>query len=238
MPKSRPTVLILSTHPAFARDVAAHWAASANSPEFTVLDEGVFRDFGGGGYDLAIVDAASPKSLAQLKQTLVAAGKPAIIVHADQDRISSPLPFSQSEGSIIELYAGKGQEGSSGSRAWAETAGLLGREILRRTSAEEHQRQAELACASLAGEATLGRYMVEMRHSVCNALTGVLGNAELLTLEPGLPAGVLEQADTIRNMALRLHEIFQRFSSIEKELTVAARETGKAQIRHAATGGR
>jgi hypothetical protein len=28
-------------------------------------------------------------------------------------------------------------------------------------------------------------------------------------------------------MALRLHEIFQRFSSLEKELTVAARESGK-----------
>jgi hypothetical protein len=28
-------------------------------------------------------------------------------------------------------------------------------------------------------------------------------------------------------MALRLHEVFQRFSSIEKELSVAARESNK-----------
>jgi hypothetical protein len=28
----------------------------------------------------------------------------------------------------------------------------------------------------------------------------------------------------MRNMALRLHEVFQRFSSLEKELTVAARD--------------
>jgi signal transduction histidine kinase len=78
--------------------------------------------------------------------------------------------------------------------------------------------------------------MVEMRHNVNNALTSVLGNAELLTLEPGLPANVLDQADTIRNMALRLHEIFQRFSSIEKELSVAARESGKTQVRVCAAG--
>ena len=85
-------------------------------------------------------------------------------------------------------------------------------------------------------EATLGRYMAEMRHTTNNALTSILGNAELMLLEPGLPAKVLAQADTIRNMALRLHEVFQRFSSIEKELSVAARESGKDTTRsHAAT---
>jgi hypothetical protein len=69
--------------------------------------------------------------------------------------------------------------------------------------------------------------MVEMRTNVNNALTTILGNAELLAHEPGLPATAVAQADALRNMALRLHEIFQRFSSLEKELTVAARESGK-----------
>jgi len=80
--------------------------------------------------------------------------------------------------------------------------------------------------------------MVEMHSSINNALTSVLGNAELLKLEPGLPASALAQADTIHNMALRLHEVFQRFSSLEKELSVAARETGKrsALARSAAMG--
>ena len=63
-----------------------------------------------------------------------------------------------------------------------------------------------------------------MRTNVNNALTTVLGNAELLVQEPGLPGKVAAQADAIRNMALRLHEVFQRFSSLEKELTVAACE--------------
>ena len=87
-------------------------------------------------------------------------------------------------------------------------------------------------------EAMLGRYMMDMRHNVNNALTSVLGNAELLLLEPGLPANVQAEADTIRNMALRLHEVFQRFSSLEKELSVAARESDKkpGQSRAAASG--
>jgi hypothetical protein len=47
----------------------------------------------------------------------------------------------------------------------------------------------------------------------------------LMLLEPGtFSAGVRSQIDTIRNMALRMHEILQRFSSLEKELTFVAQE--------------
>jgi hypothetical protein len=70
--------------------------------------------------------------------------------------------------------------------------------------------------------------MVEMRTNVNNALTTVLGNAELLVNEIGLPAYIATQADAIRNMALRLHEVFRRFSSLEKELNVAARVPRKS----------
>jgi signal transduction histidine kinase len=116
-------------------------------------------------------------------------------------------------------------------------AGLLGREVLGRTRAEACAREAESRCEAAEADAILGRYMIEMRHNVNNALTSILGNAELLALEPGLPARALAQADTIRNMALRLHEVFKRFSSIEKELSVAARETGKKAAPARAAGG-
>ncbi|MFZ1917543.1 MAG: hypothetical protein WAU58_08225 [Terriglobales bacterium] len=247
MPLSRPTVLILSTDAAFARELAAHWPADPNSPEFTVLDEGLFRGSGGSCYDLAIADAASLESRQALKQALATARKPAIVVHRDHvpwdtahrdpSQGEPALPFSHTDGAVIELYRGvPNNEGASGSHLWAEIASLVGREILRRALAEASQHEAESVCAEAKAEATLGRYMVEMRHNVNNALTSVLGNAELLTVEPGLPSNVLDQADTIRNMALRLHEIFQRFSSIEKELSVAARESGKTHARACAAG--
>jgi hypothetical protein len=52
-----------------------------------------------------------------------------------------------------------------------------------------------------------------------NALTSLLGNAELLLLEPGgLSAQSLAQIKTIHTMALRINEVMQRFSSLASEL--------------------
>jgi hypothetical protein len=197
-----------------------------NSPCSTLAS---LRDLERSNYDLAIVDASSLETLRNdkrkprdqtLNQSLAAAGKSAILIHSDPARALYTI-----HGAVIEL---RGEPG-----VWPAMAGLIGREILRRRQAELHAREAENLCAAAQSEATLGRYMLEMRTNVNNALTTVLGNAELLVLEPGLPATVLAQADTIRNMALRLHEVFQRFSSLEKELTVADRESGKKSL-HAA----
>jgi hypothetical protein len=249
MTSNRPTVLILASDPAFSREITAHWpqdpAPQFNSPEFIVLGESFSRDLKGSNYDLAIADASyyekrhnkkdenNPSNDPSedpskdkdrsgqnqvLNRSLAAAGKPAIVIHRDPAR-----DFYNIHGAVIEL---RGERG-----VWPALAGLIGREILRRRQAESHAREAEKTCAAAQSEATLGRYMLEMRTNVNNALTTVLGNAELLVLEPGLPASVLAQADTIRNMALRLHEVFQRFSSLEKELTVTARESGKKSLR-------
>lgn len=223
MSAARQTVLILSTNSAFARELAAHWPADSQ-PEFTVLEGKLFCN--AGHYDLAIADVSSPASHFELKPLLAATAKPAILIHADSDR-----PFSHTQGHVTEL---RGQDG-----LWPVVAGLLGGEILRRLHADSRAHHAETENAQAQVEATLGRYMVEMRHNVNNALTTVLGNAELLTLEPGLPAPIQAQADSIRNMALRLNEVFQRFSSIEKELSVGARESGKTPLKsRAATAGR
>jgi hypothetical protein len=257
----RPTVLILASDPGFSREITASWpqdsAPHCNAPEFIVLDEGFSRDLEGSHYDLAIADASSfeknlshhhdhnhthddrnqgnnndngedqRKRLTQaLKQSLAGAGKPAIIVRSSVH--SDPLRgFYEIDGAVLELRREPG--------LWPVVTGLIGREILCRARAELRAVEAEKVCAGAQDEATLGRYMVEMRTNVNNALTTVLGNAELLVIEPGLPATVLAQADTIRNMALRLHEVFQRFSSIEKELRADARESGK-KAAHAAAG--
>jgi hypothetical protein len=50
----------------------------------------------------------------------------------------------------------------------------------------------------------------------------------LLLVEPGsLSAEARSQIETVRNMALRMNEILQRFSSLEKELRVVERQSGK-----------
>lgn len=233
MSLDRPTILILSSDPAFARELAENWPSEPTPPEFTVLEEGLFNDLAGEHYDLAIADGSKPDSRSSLRQALKLAGKPAIVIHSD-----CSSAFSQSEGSVIELRRDITLDSASDAQNWAAIVALVGREMLQRSIAEIRQRNAERIRAAVEAEAVLGRYMIEMRHNVNNALTSVLGNAELLALEPGLPANVAAQADTVRNMALRLHEVFQRFSSIEKELSVAARESSKRLPARGAAGGR
>jgi hypothetical protein len=256
MTSNCPTVLILASDPSFSREITTHWphgpAPHSDVPEFVVLDfsvlgfssdEGLSSGLCGSQYDLVIADASCEEKrrpahqgphkndknknkdrrgpLHQLpdqglRQALATAGKPAIVIHSDH---SSARGLYDIHGAVLELRREPG--------IWPAMTGLIAREILRRRHSESRAREAEQICVAAQAEATLGRYMVEMRTNVNNALTCVLGNAELLVHEPGLPANVLAQADTIRNMALRLHEVFQRFSSLEKELSVAVRESGR-----------
>ncbi len=105
---------------------------------------------------------------------------------------------------------------------WAQTLLLVAGESLRRVEALRLARQAERAAAKNENHATLGRYMLDMKHSVNNALTSTLGNAELLLLEPGqLSSQSLAQIKTIHSMALRINEIMQRFSSLASEMQEA-----------------
>jgi signal transduction histidine kinase len=81
----------------------------------------------------------------------------------------------------------------------------------------------------------LGRYILEMRHSLNNALTSILGNSELLLLEPGSRStDERVQIETIRDMSLRIHEVLRRFSSLDKEMNMVAKMTRKP--RAAASG--
>ena len=233
---NRPTVLIVATDSSFSREITANWprdhGSPLNGPEFIVLDEAFCCGIEGSHYDLAIAEASSlrrngkkkkdPRTRNKaprpedLEQSLAAAGRPVIMIHSPGARDFYPI-----HGAVIALRRDPG--------IWASMAGLLGREILRRSQSEGRARESERICAVALAEAALGRYMVEMRTNINNALTTVLGNAELLALEPGLPVGAQAKADAIRNMALRIHEVFQRFSSIEKELSVGNRNSASGQ---------
>ncbi len=80
-------------------------------------------------------------------------------------------------------------------------------------------------------DAALGRFMLDSRHGLNNALTSVLGNSELLLLTPeDLSPRIGSQIETIRNMSLRIHEIMQRFSSLEKEMNIAEQQSVRDDI--------
>ena len=210
----QPTVLVLSTDAEFARGILARWQTERNVPAFALMSNRVWNGAATAAFDLAVVgpleNAADPL-LPALEQT----GKPFICLCANaaaaqaaREKFPRALVLRHYEECLDALV-------------------VLGGECLRRVEAAKRAQQAEQAAAASQRQATLGRYMVEMRHGLNNALTSVLGNSELLLLEPGAFSGqVREQIEIIRNMGLRMHEIIQRFSSLEMEMKVAEERGG------------
>jgi len=219
------TVLLVSDDGDFVRQLSDRWQKERVVPAFVVAaDSEAF----GANFDLAIctfhvgtdalVCLAERSSAAHGNHEQVTSrlheientGRPVIALAKDQqtlDRLRRDFPRVLA----VALHA-----------SWPDTLVSLAMEILRRTEAVKRAERAEQLNLVLQRHATLGQYMIDMRHSLNNALTSVLGNAELLLLEPGaFSAGVRGQLDTIRHMSLRMHEILQRFSSLEKELSFA-----------------
>ncbi len=223
-----PTVLIISDEVDFSRRIAARWQMERNSPAFTVLSGDLWPRFAVDGFDVAIVGELRREILSVVLEPLHSTGRP--IFYICQDDPTAKLVRDRWP-RICLLRR---------SEHWLETLVLAANEAVHRARAESRARVAQFSCAALERQATLGRYMLEMRHNLNNALTSVLGNSDLLLLEPGsLSAQTRAQIETIRNMTLRIHEIMQRFSSLEKEMNVVAqqaeRDAGKSYAATAAS---
>jgi signal transduction histidine kinase len=217
------TILIVSDDAEFPRQVAARWQSERMVPAFTVLGSDFRHGFDSEAFDVAVVGPLRRDAMRPALRALESSGKPVIVVSEE----SQTAQASRRESARVLAV--------SRNEGWPDTVVLVAIEILRRVDAVNRAERAEHVSALLKCHATLGQYVIEMRHTLNNALTSVLGNSELLLLEPGtFSAGVRSQIDTIRNMALRMHEILQRFSSLEKELTFvetqsAKERNGKAQ---------
>jgi hypothetical protein len=109
---------------------------------------------------------------------------------------------------------------------WTKVLFSLAGEVLRRAAAEARAREAEITNLSQKRFGVLGKSLLEARPGMVNALTSLLGNADLILLsgEP-LPDHCRENVRTIHNMALRLNEIVQRLSSIENEMELSERKS-------------
>jgi hypothetical protein len=97
---------------------------------------------------------------------------------------------------------------------------------LRRTAAETRARETEITNLSQKRFGILGKSLLEARPGMVNALTSLLGNADLILLsEEPLPDNCREHLRTIHTMALRLNEMVQRLSSIENEMELSERKS-------------
>ena len=210
---NQPTVVIVSDDPEFSGAISSRWQQERGAPVFTLVSGDVCSGLSPETFDLAIVGNVRSELQSNVLKTLDQSGKPVLLVY---DQRSG----SQSREKHLRLLVLEQQEG------WLETLVLLASEVLRRCDALARLRRAEQTNAVLERQAALGRYVIDMRHNLNNALTSILGNSELLLLDSNLLAGQPHsQVETIRNMALRMNETLQQFSSLEKELNVAARQS-------------
>ncbi|MGA9510251.1 MAG: hypothetical protein WBV55_16660 [Candidatus Sulfotelmatobacter sp.] len=222
----RPTVLVISDDAGFSRRLTARWQAERHVPTFTILSGDLWprtvEDF-----EVAIVGPLRRELLSVIIEPLHSSSQPLFCVC--EDGATAKLVRDRwPRTSVLRL-----------DENWLDALILAAAEALHRTAAEARARTAEHNCSALEPQAMLGRYMLEMRHGLNNALTSLLGNSDLLLLEPGsLSAQARGQIETIRNMTLRIHEVMQRFSSLEKEMTVVAQQTardsGKSRVAVAA----
>ena len=221
MPTS--SVLILTDHTEFARLLASCWRAERHSPKLTVLGSRAGKPPDAEGYDLVVIGPVMEANVSGI----LAALPPAVAVILCASSDSREIHQVRSRYPNL-LYVPLGDE-------WTETLVLVASESLRRVAAVREARQAFSRLAQSEREAILGRYMLEMKHTVNNALTSILGNAELLLLEPGqLSAQSRQQVRTVHQMSLRIHEVMQRFSSLASEIrdaeTSSQPETAEAVL--------
>ena len=200
-------VLILTDETEFARLLTACWQAERQAPGITVLGSDLWKERSGTAHDLIVVGPLRDAKVSEILGSLEPAS--AVILCAAADSRELAQLRSRSPRFVhIPLR-----------EDWTQTLLLVAGESLRRTEALRLARLAENKAARNEQYATLGRYMTDMKHSVNNALTSMLGNAELLLLEPGqLSQQSIAQIKTIHSMALRINEIMQRFSSLASEM--------------------
>jgi K+-sensing histidine kinase KdpD len=223
----QPTILIVSDEAEFSGAVTGRWQAEREIPAFTLMRGDLCRGLDPETYDAAVVGPVRRGGLPGVLKALAPAGGPVLLVCQENQ---TPRGVRESHPRIMVLRQYDG---------WLDALVLVLTEALRRCEAQERAQRAEQANATLQQQAALGSYILEMRHSLNNALTSVLGNSELLLSETELPAAAHSQLETIRDMCLRMHEVLQRFSSLEKELKVGERQAekeGKGRARAKAAG--
>ncbi len=216
-----PNVLIISDEPDFAKNLMARWHAERSEPAFTLMNSDLWNGSNDAQYEVAIVGPVRSGRLAPILKSLDTPTRPTICV------VDDAIQFRNLHEQHPRVLAVRNMEG------WLDAVVAIMTEAIRRVEAQARVRKAEQTAQQNQRNATLGKYMLDMRHNLNNALTSVLGNAELLLMQPEiLPTQIKDQLETVHAMSMRMHEILQRFSSLETELNFAERQS-LSETKHA-----
>ncbi len=207
----RPTVVIITDDPAFANALTRRWLAERETPTFVVMEGG--SDFKSAlDFDLAVLVGVATEPRAAALETLKRTGKPIILVSSANEN----PPRAWNLTALPDV------------REWPDLVLLLAGQILQRERISRQLDRFQELNAVLQHEALLGRYMLEVRHNLNNALTSLLGNSDLILVdEDQMTPPLRSQVETIRNMGMRINEIMQRFSSLQKEMRLIEQQTNR-----------
>ena len=205
-------ILIVSDDSEFVRTLVARWRMEKDPPAITAVSTGVSRQASSSGYEMIVVGPL--RGCTELPPGPPV--HPDSVVCAVGDEESLKLVRAvHSTWLLLPECPG-----------WSKILFSLASEVLRRTAAETRAREAEITNLSQKRFGILGKSLLEARPGMVNALTSLLGNADLILLsEEPLPDHCRENLRTIHNMALRLNEIVQRLSSIENEMELSDRKS-------------
>jgi hypothetical protein len=205
-------ILIVSEDAEFVRTLSVRWRKEKDSPSITAVSPDVSRQANPSGYALVVVGPL--RDGASLQQAPSVHLDATVCVVGDISILAS-VHSMHADWLLLPEYPG-----------WTEALLSVAREALRRTTAEQRARDAEQSICALQRFSVLGKCLLEARPGMVNALTCLLGNADLILLsgEP-LATECREQVRTIRTMALRLNEMVQRLSSIGNEMELTDRKS-------------
>ena len=149
-----PTVLIISDEVDFSRRITARWQMERNVPTFTLLSGELWPRFAVDVFDVAIVGELRREVLSVVLEPLHSTSQPIFFVCQD----AATAQLVRERWPRIAILRN--------SEHWLETLVLAASEAVHRSRSESRARAAETACATLDRQATLGRYMLEMRHNI------------------------------------------------------------------------
>jgi signal transduction histidine kinase len=215
----RPIVIIISDEEEFSVAITARWLTERNVPALSLKSSAHMQKE---PFDLAIAGGLQPESVGLVLDSLRATGKPVIHVSRTHDH-SPKLPGVVS---LPEIFG------------WPELLVTVATQILERQRAAADLSRVLETNSQLEQQAALGRYMIDVRHNLNNALTSVLGNSELMLLDSETLAPALRpQLETVHNMTMRMNEILQRFSSLQKEMQLVEQQSRKKKSAKGARAG-
>jgi hypothetical protein len=205
-------ILIVSDDSEFVRSLTSRWRMERESPSITAISTNLSAQANSFGHLVVVVGPL--RGCTPLPQGLTVHPDSVVCAVGDEESLKA-IRAEHGNWLLLPECAG-----------WMKILFSFAGEVIRRSAAEARAKEAELTNLSQRRFGVLGKSLLEARPGMVNALTSLLGNADLILLsgEP-LPDNCREHMRTIHTMALRLNEIVQRLSSVENEMQLSERKS-------------